>query len=95
VRDRLGCRQEERVQCRIPTRSARSQVGEELLTVAGDGDTTVADLVGEYTQTPKGRYVFVHGPLVRALREGLVLFIDDATLCRRRCWPRRPNTAMQ
>src|SRR6185312_7983838 len=52
----------------------------DLLTVAGDGDTTVADLVGEYTQTPEGRYVFVHGPLVRAMREGRSLFVDDATL---------------
>jgi MoxR-like ATPase len=52
----------------------------DLYTVAGDGDTTVADLVGEYTQTSEGRYVFVHGPLVRAMREGRPLFLDDATL---------------
>ncbi|MGY2125915.1 AAA family ATPase [Nocardia gipuzkoensis] len=52
----------------------------DLLTVQGDGDTTVADLVGEYTQSPDGTFVFVHGPLVRAMREGRVLFIDDATL---------------
>jgi SpoVK/Ycf46/Vps4 family AAA+-type ATPase len=26
----------------------------DLVTVQGDGDTTVADLVGEYTQTPTG-----------------------------------------
>lgn len=52
----------------------------DLVTVPGDGDTTVADLVGEYTQTPEGRYVFVHGPLVTAMREGRCLFIDDVTL---------------
>lgn len=52
----------------------------DLLTVQGDGDTTVADFVGEYTQTDDGRYVFVHGPLVRAMREGVPLFVDDATL---------------
>lgn len=52
----------------------------DLVIVQGDGDTTVADLVGEYTQTADGRYVFVHGPLVRAMREGRTLFIDDATL---------------
>jgi nitric oxide reductase NorQ protein len=52
----------------------------DLITVQGDGDTTVADLVGEYTQTPEGRYVFVHGPLVTAMREGRPLFVDDATL---------------
>ncbi|MBW4717362.1 AAA family ATPase [Saccharothrix obliqua] len=52
----------------------------DLVTVQGDGDTAVADFVGEYTQTDDGRYVFVHGPLVRAMREGVPLFIDDATL---------------
>jgi MoxR-like ATPase len=52
----------------------------DVVTVAGDGDTTVADLVGEYTQTPDGKFVFVHGPLVRAMREGRTLFLDDATL---------------
>ncbi|MGH3572609.1 MAG: AAA family ATPase [Pseudonocardiaceae bacterium] len=52
----------------------------DLVTVSGDGDTMVADLVGEYTQTPDGRYVFVHGPLITAMREGRTLFIDDATL---------------
>jgi nitric oxide reductase NorQ protein len=52
----------------------------DLVTVQGDGDTTVGDFVGEYTQTDDGRYVFVHGPLVTAMREGRPLFIDDATL---------------
>lgn len=52
----------------------------DLLTVQGDADTTVADFVGEYTQNPDGTFAFVHGPLVRAMREGRVLFIDDATL---------------
>ncbi|WP_433524061.1 AAA family ATPase [Nocardia pseudovaccinii] len=52
----------------------------DLLTMQGDGDTTVADFVGEYTQAPDGTFVFVHGPLVRAMREGRVLFVDDATL---------------
>ena len=52
----------------------------DLVTVAGDGDTAVADLVGEYTQADDGRYEFVYGPLVVAMTEGRVLFIDDATL---------------
>ena len=52
----------------------------DLVTVQGDGDITVADLVGEYNQTPDGRYVFVHGPLVTAMLQGRTLFIDDATL---------------
>jgi len=51
-----------------------------LITVAGDGDTTAADLVGEYTQNPDGTFTFIYGPLVRAMQEGKVLFLDDATL---------------
>src|SRR6266851_4032507 len=52
----------------------------DLITVVGDGDTTAADLVGEYTQNPDGTFTFVYGPLIRAMQEGRVLFIDDATL---------------
>ena len=52
--------------------------GHTTFTVQGDGDTTVADLVGEYTQTPDGRYVFVHGPLVRAMREGRTIRPEPA-----------------
>ena len=48
--------------------------------MAGDGDTTAADLVGEYTQKPDGTFEFIYGPLIRAMQEGKVLFIDDATL---------------
>jgi MoxR-like ATPase len=54
--------------------------GDDLITVAGDGDTTAADLVGEYTQNPDGSFAFIYGPLIRAMQEGKVLFIDDATL---------------
>src|ERR1700733_13887926 len=54
--------------------------GEDLITVAGDGDTTAADLVGEYTQNPDGTFAFIYGPLIRAMQEGRVLFLDDATL---------------
>ena len=52
----------------------------DLVTIAGDGDTTVGDFVGEYTQKPDGTYEFIYGPLIRAMQEGRVLFIDDATL---------------
>jgi hypothetical protein len=52
----------------------------EVITVAGDGDTTVGDFIGEYTQRPDGTYEFIYGPLIRAMTEGRVLFIDDATL---------------
>ena len=53
---------------------------EDLITVAGDGDTAVADFIGEYTQTSSGTYEFIYGPLVTAMTEGRCLFIDDATL---------------
>ncbi|MFC5188113.1 AAA family ATPase [Actinomadura harenae] len=52
----------------------------DLITVAGDGDTTVADFIGEYTQATGGGYEFVYGPLVTAMTEGRALLIDDATL---------------
>ena len=52
----------------------------DLITVAGDGDTQVSDLIGEYTQEPDGTFTFIYGPLIRAMQEGRVLFIDDATL---------------
>ncbi|SRR6266536_1073182 len=52
----------------------------DLITLAGDGDTTVADFAGDYTQTDDGRYEFVYGPLVTAMTEGRPLLIDDATL---------------
>jgi len=50
----------------------------DLITVAGDGDTTTADFVGEYTQNPDGTFAWVNGPQVTAMTEGRVLFIDDA-----------------
>ncbi|MDQ1024700.1 nitric oxide reductase NorQ protein [Streptomyces umbrinus] len=52
----------------------------DLITVAGDGDTTVGDLIGEYTQAANGGYEFIYGPLVTAMQEGRALLLDDATL---------------
>ena len=52
----------------------------DVITVAGDGDTTVADFTGEYIQRPDGTFDWADGPLITAMREGRVLFIDDATL---------------
>lgn len=52
----------------------------DLITVAGDGDTTVGDLIGEYTQDQHGGYEFIYGPLVTAMQEGRALLLDDATL---------------
>ncbi|MFJ7278273.1 AAA family ATPase [Kitasatospora sp. NPDC098663] len=51
-----------------------------LITVAGDGDTTVGDLIGDYTLDDSGNYAWQYGPLVTAMTEGRALLIDDATL---------------
>ncbi|MEV0005658.1 AAA family ATPase [Micromonospora sp. NPDC050980] len=52
----------------------------DAITVAGHGDTTVEDLVGNYVPLPDGGFEFAYGPLVTAMRQGRALFIDDATL---------------
>ena len=52
----------------------------DLITIAGDGDTTVADFTGDYTQRPDGTYEFIYGPLIQAMTGGRALLIDDATL---------------
>ena len=52
----------------------------DVVTVTADPELAVSDLVGQWTQNPDGTYRFVYGPLVQAMTEGRVLFIDDATL---------------
>jgi hypothetical protein len=52
----------------------------EVLTVAGHGDTVVEDLLGSWVPLPGGGFEYTHGPLPVAMREGRVLFVDDATL---------------
>jgi hypothetical protein len=51
-----------------------------VLTVAGHGDTMVEDLLGSWMPLPAGGFEYTHGPLPTAMREGRVLFVDDATL---------------
>jgi nitric oxide reductase NorQ protein len=53
---------------------------DDLLTVAGTGDTLVDDFLGSYAPLSGGGYDFVYGPLVQAMREGRALLVDDATL---------------
>ncbi|WP_051809705.1 AAA family ATPase [Actinoplanes subtropicus] len=53
---------------------------DDLLTVAGTGDTIVEDFVGNFIPLPDGGYEYVYGPLVTAMRDGRALLIDDATL---------------
>jgi nitric oxide reductase NorQ protein len=52
----------------------------DVLTVAGHGDTVVEDLLGSWVPLPGGGFEYTHGPLPTAMREGRVLFVDDATL---------------
>jgi nitric oxide reductase NorQ protein len=50
--------------------------------VTGDENTAVEDFVGQFSATgdPAHPYVWIDGPLITAMRQGGVLFIDDATL---------------
>ncbi len=58
--------------------------GDELVTLDGTGDTMVTDFVGNWIQVvAKGgrrEYQFVDGPLTKALKEGLTLFVDDISV---------------
>lgn len=53
-----------------------------LHTITADENTSVNDFMGQWSPTGDRAcpYVWVDGPLVQAMREGGVLFIDDATL---------------
>ena len=62
------------------TSLAAAAFGEDLITVQGHSDLTVASLYGQYQPAPPGsdtRWVWVDGPLTRAAREGKVLLIDE------------------
>lgn len=52
---------------------------QEVLTVNCHGDLEDSDLVGRYVVEPYG-YRWVDGPLLIAMREGKVLFLDDVAL---------------
>jgi hypothetical protein len=54
--------------------------GDDLFTVLGSGDTEVADLVGGYSQTPAGGFIWTDGPLVKAAEAGKPLLIDEIGL---------------
>jgi MoxR-like ATPase len=51
-----------------------------VYTVQGTGDTETADFIGGYVQAPGGEYIWVDGPMVTAMEEGGVLYIDEAAL---------------
>ena len=50
------------------------------ITVMGSEDTDRADFEGSYVQTADGSFVWVDGPLLRAMEEGVPLFIDEIGL---------------
>jgi len=53
----------------------------DLVTVNGHGDMTVANFVGNYLPDPAnpGGWIWSDGPLVRAMKNGHVLFVDEGT----------------
>lgn len=53
-----------------------SELGRDLVTVAGHEDLTSADLVGRYL-LKGGETVWVDGPLTRAVREGSIFYLDE------------------
>lgn len=54
--------------------------GKRVYTVQGTGDTEVADLVGSFTQLPGGSFVWNDGPMLKAMMEGTVLYVDEIAL---------------
>lgn len=53
--------------------------GEELITVTGHGDMTVANFVGTHMPLPDGTWKWQDGPLLKAMKEGKPFFIDEGT----------------
>lgn len=55
-----------------------------LVTLSGDGDTTVDDFLGSWVQNPDGTYTWVDGPLVTAMEgdgeNGFPFLIDEIAL---------------
>lgn len=54
--------------------------GKKVYTIQGTGDTETADFVGSFTQLPGGAFVWSDGPLIRAMEEAAVLYIDEIAL---------------
>lgn len=49
----------------------------DLVTIAGDEDTTTDDFFGSWVQMPDGTYQWVDGPFTVAAEEGLPVLIDE------------------
>lgn len=48
--------------------------------VAGSGDTEVSDFMGSWVPAPDGTYQWSDGPLLRALKNGVPLYVDEIAL---------------
>lgn len=61
------------------TAAVEGAFGDDLITVSGHGDMTVANFVGNYRPLPDGTWKWEDGPLTKAMRQGKVLFVDEGT----------------
>lgn len=51
-----------------------------MYTISGTADTETADFVGSYTTDPSGAFEWIDGPLIKAMEDGVALFIDEVAL---------------
>jgi nitric oxide reductase NorQ protein len=62
------------------TAALEAAFGDELVTIVGTADTTVADLMGNWVAKPDGTFLWFDGPAVWAAEQGKVLFVDEIGL---------------
>ena len=60
--------------------AAYCEGGQKVHTVQGTGDTETADFIGSFTQLPGGSFVWTDGPMLQAMENGEVLYIDEIAL---------------
>ena len=54
--------------------------GKSVHTVQGTGDTETSDFIGSFTQLPGGTFEWTDGPMLKAMENGEVLYIDEIAL---------------
>lgn len=62
------------------TAMAEAAFGEELITMVITGETTVDNIVGSFLPDGEGGYIWVDGPLLTAVKEGLPILMDEILL---------------
>jgi MoxR-like ATPase len=60
------------------TAGVEAAFGDDLITFQGTGESEVADLKGAWSKV-SGEYIWTDGPLIRAMKEGKVLLLDEVT----------------